>query len=217
MMTDKVCHICRFDLFDGIPEDKIKTLATGARDLTYDSKYLLYTRGEELNRVYVVKNGEVLLYHMHNGRRTVFDVLGPGDLFGNFSTRPLKVEHFAEVTPGTRVCSFPVDEVLAVLKEHPEAMLQTLRVLSERLADYEEKISLCTVDAKDKVYKELIRYQAKKNRSLFGKDEDAPIKLTHQKIAHLTGLNRVTVTRAIHALQGEEKILLDDNGAIVIT
>lgn len=215
-MADKLWHISNLDLFQGIAEGEVKSLATCARDVTYDSKYLLYTRGEEIDRVFLVKSGEVLLYHMHNGRRTVFDVLGPGDLFGNFSTQKLKVEHFAEVTPGTRVCSFPVDEVLKVLKAHPEAMLQTLRVLSERLADYEAKISLCTVDAKDKVYKELVRYQAKKNRSLFGKDEDAPIKLTHQKIAHLTGLNRVTVTRALHALEGEEKIMFNKENAIVI-
>ena len=209
-MNSDAWRICHADVFEGVEAGDLTSLGACTRDSMYKRAFSLYTRGEELTHVYVVKEGEVLLYHLQDGKRAVFDVMGPGDLFGNFSRTPLKVGHFAEATPGTRICKFPVDELLRTLQDHPETMLRTLRLLSERLADYELKIGLCTEEAKEKVYKELLRYQKKTQQ------EGEPIKMTHQKLAHLTGLNRVTVTRALHTLIDEARVQVNDDGAFVV-
>lgn len=212
---NQVCwHLTNVDLFEGIPPEDIAKLCDQVKDHVYETKTLLYMPKDFLDRIYVVKSGEVQLYHLFDGRRTVFDTLTAGDVFGNFSTKPILSSHFAEVAPGTRISHFPVNEFLKLVSANPEVMLRALRILSERLNDYESKISMCPQPAKDKVVKELNRYHEK----VTGEKELAHgMKLTHQKIANLTGLNRVTVTRALQDLSKEGKISYDeDTGGIHI-
>ncbi|NJN19610.1 MAG: cyclic nucleotide-binding domain-containing protein [Oscillochloris sp.] len=38
--------------------------------------------GDAIDRFFIIKRGEVLLYREHDGRREVLDRLGPGEMFG---------------------------------------------------------------------------------------------------------------------------------------
>lgn len=210
-------YLNNIDLFDGIAPEQIMGLCEAVKDETFDGKYLLYMPKDFLDRIFLVKKGEVQLYHLYDGKKSVFDTMGPGDVFGNFSTQPILSSHFAEATPGTRICTFPVNEFLKLVSAHPEVMLRALRILSERLKDYESKISMCPQPAKDKVIQELERYQDKRRNSLFEKLTRSGMKLTHQELANMTGLNRVTVTRALQELSSEGKIAYNEHtGAIII-
>lgn len=215
-MSESIFSLNNIDILDEIPDQEIMRLCDRVRDETYETPYILYIPNNLLEHIYIVKNGEVQLYHMHNGKRTVFDTLGVGDIFGNFSTETIRATHFAEAGRNTRVCLFPVEQFLRLVAEHPELMLKMMQVMAKRLTDYENRISLCPAPAKVKVLQELKRYRDKKTKSRFGREEKG-IRLTHEKIASLTGLNRVTVTRALHELEQEEKILFHEKtGAIQV-
>lgn len=214
---NKLNYISNLDILAGIPSEEIMQLCTQVRDETFDVRYVLYTPTDQLKHIYLVKKGEVLLYHMHNGRKSIFDTILPGDVFGNFSTAEYEAGHFAEATGGTRVCTIPVSDYLKLMGAYPEVMLRTIQTLSDRLHDYESKISMCPVPAKDKVLQELGRYSKKRRQSLLQKLTQSEVKLTHQKIADLTGLNRVTVTRALQELSADGFVAYnEETGGIVI-
>lgn len=207
---DKVWYIQNLDVFEGIPKEEIMRLSKCARDETTENKTLLYVPNEDQPNIYLVKSGEVSLYHTRDGKRSVFDVVGPGGLFGNFSTDSQLSTHFAEAIAGTRTCRFSVEDFLNIVSAHPQVMLRTLSRLSERISDYEQKMSSNSAIAKEKILQELERYRGKRNNSFFGNlFEDNGLKLTHEKIAQLTGLNRVTVTRALQELRDDGKITID--------
>ncbi|MBT6253635.1 Crp/Fnr family transcriptional regulator [Candidatus Uhrbacteria bacterium] len=214
---NKISYISNLDLLEGIPPSEIMSLCTNVNDTTHPSRYVLYIRSDILDSMFLVKTGEVKLYHMQDGKKSVFDTLGPGDVFGNFSTEPIRSMHFAEVEAGTRICTIPIDEFLKIVAAHPEKIMKTIKVLADRLSDYERKISMSGAPAKEKVLSELSRYQSKKKSSFLERIvsvpvEKASIKLTHQEIANLTGLNRVTVTRALRELLTEESLSMSDDG-----
>lgn len=203
-MENKCWYIKNLDILEGIAPEEIMSLCENVKDETYDSKLMLYTPKDLEQRIFLVKKGEVHLFHTRNGRRFVFDVIGPGGLFGNFNEKELHLSHYAEAMSGTRVCMFPVKEFLKVISKHPEVMMKTLSILSDRIRDYEQKLSLQGADAKQKVLSELRRYQEKKDKPfLGGVFTRGKVKLTHEKLGQLTGLNRVTVTRALQDLSQE--------------
>jgi CRP-like cAMP-binding protein len=158
----------------------------------------------------------VVLYHSSNGKRTVFDVLGPGMLFGNFLPQAEPVSHHAEMLPGSRICTFPPEDLQRVVAVHPEVLARLLGKLAERIRDYEERLQLDAASAQEKVLGGLRRY-ARKKRNLFSWFKgELPLALSHERIAELTGLNRVTVTRAIKVLKHRDKIGVDAQGRITL-
>jgi len=213
----KLWYLSHLDLFEGITEEEVHHIANQATDLQNTTRATLYTPFDGRDRnVFIVKEGEVVLFHSNEGKRTVFDVLGPGMLFGNFVPNAEPVSHFAEALAGSRICTFPPEDLQRVVTVHPEILARLLGKLTERLHDYEARLQMDMASAQDKVLGELQRYSRKK-RNLFSwfKDE-TPIALSHERIAELTGLNRVTVTRAIKILRQRDLITMDESGRIVL-
>jgi CRP-like cAMP-binding protein len=214
---EKVLCIPHIDVFEGIPDGEIMRVAEGAQDRRYRSATQLYTPYDGQDRhVFILKEGEVVLYHSVDGRKMIFDVIGPGSLFGNFFPDTETVSHYAEASPGSLVCIFSSEDFLKVIAAHPEVLMRLLSKFSSRLQDYEQKLQLDMGSAKEKVLGELKRYSRKKYKPFSMFKNDVPLALTHEKLAELTGLNRVTVTRTLKLLKLQGDIEMNEQGRIVL-
>lgn len=214
---EKVLCIPHIDVFEGIPDGEIMRVAERAQDRRYTSATQLYTPYDGQDRhVFILKEGEVVLYHSVDGKKTIFDVIGPGSLFGNFLPNTETVSHYAEASPGSLVCTFSPEDFLKVIAAHPEVLVRLLSKLSSRLQDYEQKLQLDMSSAKEKVLGELKRYTFKKRNPFSMFKGDPPLALTHEKLAELTGLNRVTVTRTLKLLRLQGDIEMNKKGRIVL-
>jgi len=214
---EKIWYMSHLDLFEGISEEEVHFIAERAEDLQSTDRTILYTPFDGNDRkVFIVKEGEVVLYHSADGKRNVFDVLGPGMLFGNFLPQAEPVSHYAELLPGSRICMFPREDLQRVVTVHPEVLARLLGKFTERIRDYEERLRLDSTSAQEKVLGELRRY-ARKKRNLFSWFRgEVPLALSHERIAELTGLNRVTVTRALKVLKHRDLITIDAQGRILL-
>lgn len=214
---EKAWYISHIDIFDGIPEMEIMEIAENVQDHRCVSAMHLYSPHDGLDRnVFLLKEGEVVLYHSRDGKRTIFDVLGPGSLFGNFLPNTEDATHYAEALPGSRICILTPEDFQKVVAKHPEVLTRLLQKLSSRLHDYEHKLKLDTGSALEKVLGELQRYSRKKRNPFAMLYKETPLTLSHDKIAELTGLNRVTVTRTIKLLKLQGDIEVDDKGRITL-
>lgn len=214
---EKVWYISQIDVFEGIPEGEIMQIAARAQDRRCTSTLQLYTPNDGQDRnVFLLKEGEVVLYHSVDGKKTIFDVIGPGSIFGNFLPNTETVSHYAEALPGSRICILAPEDFQKVVAKHPEVLTRLLQKLSSRLHDYEQKLKLGTGSALEKVLGELKRYARKKRNPFSIFKTDAPLALTHEKIAELTGPNRVTVTRTLKLLKLQGDIDVDKQGRIVL-
>jgi CRP/FNR family transcriptional regulator len=215
-VTHIAWYLTQIDLFAGLPDAEIERIATRVVHQQCTAPQQLYRPDVPSDaQIFIVKEGEVLLYHVRDGRRFVFDVLGPGSVFGSTSLLPETVTHFAEAQAGSRYCILPLSDVQALIVAHPDILLRLLGTLSQRVHDYEQKLSLDTGTAAERVLGELKRYQ-KKRYPLWLSPFSARLPLTHEKLATLTGLNRVTVTRALQALRASGDVAFDAQGAILL-
>ncbi len=214
---DKAWYITQIDVFEGISDMEMMQIAEKALEHRCDSHKQIYTPHDGNDqRVYMLKEGEVILYHSQDGKRRIFDVLGPGSIFGNFIPDAAASAHFAVALPGSRYCSLPVADFQKVVVAHPEILMRILQKLAARLQDYEHKLHIDMGSATERVLGELKRYQKKKRNPFSFLTKDPPLAISHEKLAELTGLNRVTVTRSIKILKMEGEIDVDGKGLITL-
>ncbi len=202
------------NIYEGIPERSFCKLAPNSFEDNFSKGSQLYTPHKDDGKIYVIHRGEVVLYHSKDGKRAIFDTLGPGTVFGTFDPASPKPNHFAQTTKNSYLCVTPVDEFLKVISAHPEAMLKFMQKMANRINDYEEKISTNIDTASEKIYQELNRLN-KKRSSFMGKLIKIPLQITHEQIAERTNLNRVTVTRSLKKLKTDGLVSIEEGTGII--
>lgn len=213
--NQKVWYLKQIDLFEGIPDEEIMQIAQKVVEKKCNKKELLYTPFESTDSICVLKKGEVTLYHSHYGKKLIIDVLKPGSIFGAIPFQnEASSDHFAEVTEEAYICFFTPEDFLKIVEAKPKLMLRVLKMMSEKLAEYEDRMKTGLYDAKEKILHHLEQIEAK-SQGIFGKFTSK--NLTHEKLSQLTGLSRETVTRAITALKKEGRIENNEDGKLQIS
>lgn len=211
---NKCWYLKQVNLFSNMTEEEVMAIATNAIERKCKKKEILYTPFQSSNVVYVLKKGEVTLYHSKDGKKLIIDVLEPGSFFGNIAFDQEKATHFAEVTEDAYICIFPVEDFLKVIQHNPELMLRFIRIISDKLSDYENRMKGNLMDAKERIIHYLEILEEKHKDSFLNKVARYKPKITHTKLSEHTGLTRETVTRAISELKKEGKIVEDEKHKI---
>lgn len=212
----KLWYLKNLDIFEGISDEEVMQLAGKVEECHFAKDEMIYGAQEELKSIYIVKRGEVRLFHSQEGKRTVFDVLGPGSVFGGIHFNAEKSSHFAQATHPTRVCIFSEQDFLAVLRKKPEIMLRFMQKITSKIQDYEARLKDRGASADELILRELQRLQEQRRKSLFGIWKASQVHITHEELAELTGLNRVTVTRALKRLRESGKIKVDKSAIDIL-
>jgi CRP-like cAMP-binding protein len=213
MNSDTLWYLKNLDIFEGVSDEEIMSIASEIEECQYPKDEMIYCPQDDLGRIFVVKRGEVRLYHSKEGKRTVFDVLGPGSLFGGIRLNSQKSTHFAQATLPTKVCIFKEKVFLDILRAKPEIMLRFMKKITTKMHEYEERLEQRSDSAREVVLKELLRLQDKRQDSLFGRfKKSSKVYITHEGLAELTGLNRVTVTRVLKSLKESGDLIIGRGG-----
>ncbi len=213
----KLWYLKNYDLFEGISEADITKVAADTQMIEPPAHTVLYEASDEVERVYVIKKGEVRLFHQHpeSGKKVIFDTLEPGDVFGGISPESSQYGHFAQTMPGTCVCAFSQAEFLALISTYPQVMFRFMKHMTSRVAEYQQEFGKYQSKADDLVLHELQRLNDKRQRGWLGTIINRPLRATHEEIATLTGLNRVTVTRAMKSLREQSLIEYDSHTGVI--
>ena len=213
---DKLWYLKNLYMFEGLPEEEIMKLASSVDEVSYTKDEMIYREDDPLSSIYVVKRGEVRLYHEKNGKRNVFEVLGPGSMFGGIRLGAEISTHFAQATHPTRVCVFSEQDFMKVIQSRPDMMLRFMRKLTDKIQDYEARLASRHDTAEELIMAELMRLQESRARSLFGRFRSPGVHITHESLAELTGLNRVTVTRLLKRLREQGRIKSSSAGIEIL-
>jgi len=198
------CYLSQFDIFESFTDQEILSKLITVHGKTFAKNEMIYSPHQASQMIYVLRDGEVMLYHSHEGKKETFDTIGPGTLFGNFDPESSHPTHFAETTRDSTACVIPLSNFIEMMKSKPDLMMKLIQLMAQRLRDYEKRFKNNLQNATETVYNELLRIQEKKKNGIFGKlmgTQLPPLRLTHEQIANLTGLNRVTVTRSLKELK----------------
>jgi CRP/FNR family transcriptional regulator len=210
---DKLWYLKQVDLFKGISEVEVMSFAGRTNERVCLKSEMIYVFDQSLSEIYIVKSGKVVLYHLHKGKKIIIDILGAGSVFGNIHFRSQKSSHYAEATEKTYICSMKKEAFLKIVSKRPDIMINLLEIFSEKMLDYQYQLKAAILDSREKVLEQLKKLNGR--NSIWSKFSPG-VKISHDYLAALTGLNRETVTRAIHDLRRDGKITITNNGKFVL-
>lgn len=191
-------------VFQGMSEQALQELQRNCIVREFNAGEMIYFRGGEESKTYLIVSGEVKLYRSADGRKIVIQVLKSGDFFGDLSftgaAHSLPADNFAQADQITAACIISAEDLNSLLKKYPEFAMVLLVTLRNRLHQAESKIKdMALVRVETRLLNELIRHAYNHGRILDGFLEIEE-KLTHQQLADMTGVSRETVTKSLNEL-----------------
>ena len=129
-------------LFAGLSDKDLDGLIGVARNTRLTARERLFHKGDEGTQIYLVIQGRLkALTTSEEGDDVVFSILGEGEVFGEIALlgRPQRTATIIAITP----CDLLVidrRDFLQFLRDHPEASIELLAVLAERLKHVSELV-----------------------------------------------------------------------------
>ena len=125
------------DLFQGVPAEKLRTLAERSRYRTYKAGEMFIGETDPAHAFYVIVTGQVKLYKSSpEGKEQTLYLLRPGDPFGMctaFAIDSFPANAMALEESGILMIPGPVMETVAT--SEPRLLLNIIQILSDRLKE----------------------------------------------------------------------------------
>jgi CRP/FNR family transcriptional regulator, cyclic AMP receptor protein len=133
----------RHPLLRRLVADDLKSLVSNATVLVFAERATVFAQGDIGQSVLVVAHGYVKLAALTpSGREVVFDVVGPGDVFGELAvlTEQSRAATATALAPSS-LLSIDGQAFIAALTRSPDAMFWIIRLLGRRLARATEQMT----------------------------------------------------------------------------
>ena len=194
----------RGSLLDRLPpRDREALLARGTRR-TFPSGAILFREGERSAHVVVVLSGRTkICFTDRDGRESILNVRGAGDLLGDLSVLDGE-PHSATVLALEPVVAavLQADAFRSLLAEEPRLSMAVLEIVVARLRDSDRKrVEFGAYDTRGRVARRLVELAER-----FGEEGRAGVRitlrLTQEELAGWTGSSREAVAKALADFRG---------------
>ena len=204
-----------FSLLNG---DEIQSICKNGYLKEYRRGEIIFFENDSEKKLYLLVDGQVKLSMLSSeGREKVMTILQGGDIFGEISLfdhdpHPLT----AEVLEKARLMILDWNDLEEIIMEQPRLALKIIEALSKKTRLLTSQVrDLVFHDAKGRLANLLIRFA-----NDFGQDVEEgtmiEIILTHQEIANLLGVSRVTVTKTLNKLIDEGVIKIKERKIYIL-
>lgn len=125
-------------LFQGLPRENLKDLATLVVDQVYRRGQLIFSEGDDGIGFYVIISGRAKIFKLSlGGKEQILHIFGPGEPIGEvavFAGRRFPAN--AEAIENSRVLFFPRAAFMELIQKNPSLALNMLAILSLRLRKF---------------------------------------------------------------------------------
>jgi CRP/FNR family cyclic AMP-dependent transcriptional regulator len=205
-------------LFATLDDEAAAALRRSMSEVAYDKGDIVFSEGDQGERLYVVLDGKVKLGHASpDGRENLLGVLGPGEMFGELSLfDPVPRTATATALTECRLMGLGHADLDAWLTGRPALAKALLTALAQRLRRTNEALGdLVFADVPGRVAKALMDLSEK-----FGTPSDDGIHVTHdltqEELAQLVGASRETVNKALADFAARGWLTLEPRGVTIL-
>lgn len=200
-------------LFQSLDYRIQEKLASSAKHVFYKKGDRIFSEGDSCDRIYIVHQGKIKLSAIDpKGKENIIDILLPGDSLGE--DRFLGQGQFpfdALCLEDTATCQIDGLSFRQVFAENPQAFMDLIAALSEKIKGQEEKIILLS---ENDTAKRLASFLLMRSRRISA----STIELSIEDIAASINLRAETISRKIQVLrdlglvkrEGKSKITILD-------
>ncbi len=216
--SDLVELLARGDFFRGLAPADLADVLAAARERRLADDATVFREGDPADRFCVVSAGRLKLTQLGaDGNEVILRFVGPGE-----ATAALAIFEGADypltaraVGP-TTVLEWGRDAVQEMLRRHPALAVNTVRLLSGRLREVQERFrELATERVAQRIARALLRLVRQVGRKVDG-GVLIDLPLSRQNLAELTGTTLFTVSRVLSKWE-ELGILESGRERVVVT
>ena len=198
-------------LFQALPDPVQDELMHSARHRTLPKGYVFASEGDPVSEIIIIRKGSIRTYRLDEaGNEYVLDILHDAqaiwhDMFLKDACYHYSIEAASEV----EVCEISREIFIEVLRQHPEASLSLIQMLSAELSFAKEKILLLSIRSPVVRTAGFLLYQ--NNEST-----DHIIHFRLEDIAATIRLRSETISRIIRSFEKQGIIERTGQGKLVI-
>jgi CRP-like cAMP-binding protein len=209
--------IANVGLFSSLSDKDLDALISVAHTTRLDARAPLFHKGDDGTQIYVVIRGTLkALTTSEEGADVVFSILGAGEVFGEIALlgRPQRTATVSAITP----CELLVidrRDFLAYLRSHPEAAIELLSVLAQRLRHVSELVEdTLFLNLPVRLAKKLV-HLARTHGERLAAGVKIDLKLSQEEWGDLVGATRESTNKQLRAWT-ETGLITLDHGYVVI-
>lgn len=200
---EKLQLLSMVDILEPLSRAQIVEVLQRVPDAHFEQGRILYTPEDRSEALFLLKRGRVRIYKLDKeGREFTLGVVEAGTIFGEMALTAQRLwGAYAEAMEPTDICILKSEDIVSLVRDHPDVGLKMIRVLSERLRLCEnrlEDIGLKSVPAR---LASLILQLAESEGIMTPEGPKIPTHYTHWQLAAMVGASRVSVTKAFAQLQ----------------
>jgi len=197
--ADRLWHLQKTGLTEGLSLRDLHTLATSCRDLLLKKNQVIYHQGDQTDSLYILNRGAVRLeVTTPNGRRKIVGILANGHVFGEeVFIREGSHQTAAVAHEESWISALRKDTLLRFVGEMPQLRLNLLRLLTERLMEARDEIATLSFNTTERrVARTLVRLSGKHGKRLLSLEPFKKLKImiSHEHLAQMIGANRPHVS-----------------------
>ncbi|MCQ9368604.1 Crp/Fnr family transcriptional regulator [Brevibacterium sp. 50QC2O2] len=205
-------------LFSGLDDESTSALLKFMKPRSLRRGTVLFHEGDSGDELYIISSGKLKLgRESSDGRENLLTVLGPGEIVGELALfDPGPRSTTATAVSQTELLSLKHEDLLNWLSERPQAGMNLLKALAQRLRRTNETVGdLVFSDVPGRVAKALIDLSERFNKPapdgiLVAHD------LTQEELAQLVGASRETVNKALADFAQRGWIRLEARAVVIL-
>jgi CRP/FNR family transcriptional regulator, dissimilatory nitrate respiration regulator len=197
------------DLFQGVPAEKLRTLAERSRYKTYKAGEMFIGETDPAHAFYVIVTGQVKLYKSSpEGKEQTLYLLRPGDPFGMctaFAIDSFPANAMALEESGVLMIPGPVMETVAT--SEPRLLMNIIQILSDRLKESMTLIeSLSLMEIPQRLASFLLHALTREGDREMNRLE---LTITQRELAKILGATPEALSRAIRKMTNAGILAMD--------
>jgi CRP/FNR family transcriptional regulator, dissimilatory nitrate respiration regulator len=197
------------DLFQGVPVEKLRTLAERSRYRTYKAGEMFIGEADPAHAFYVIVTGQVKLYKSSpEGKEQTLYLLRPGDPFGMctaFAIDSFPANAMALEESGILMIPGPVMETVAT--SEPRLLMNIIQILSDRLKESMTLIeSLSLKEIPQRLASFLLHALTREGGSETNRLE---LTITQRELAKILGATPEALSRAVRKMSNTGILAMD--------
>lgn len=203
--------------FGGLPDQAIAALVRRGHVAKFAKNQIVYRRGETGETLMVILSGQIKISNVNDeAREVIFNFLGPGDVNGEIAVLDGR-ERTADATAleESEVFIAYRRDLLPVLMAHPQAMLEVIHTLCDRIRTTSGIIEDSALEMKGRMAKALLRLSEQHGRA--GKDGiRIALAISQTELGNYMGLSRANVSRLLGWLRDRDIVRIAGSHIVII-
>ena len=201
--------VCQTELLRGLSAKACDAILAAGRIQHVPAKTYLFHQEDRANHCFVLLSGEIRLFLLApDGKRVIFDIIGPGMQLGFFVALSEKQYPIsAETIEHADLYVWDAAIMRSLALTMPRLTMNALSVLTDRVICLQNKVQqLSTERVEQRIAHSLLMLAQR-----MGNKQDEGIlitmPLTHRDLAELSGTNIYSVSRVLHKWEEEDIII----------